>query len=78
MNDTTLEASAPEKTATLTASDRCDSCGAQAYVHSVFEVGELFLCGHHFTKSETKITQAAQRIVDERWNIGSKRLDVSA
>ena len=34
---------------TLTAVDRCDRCGAQAYVRVVLGAsgGELLFCGHH-------------------------------
>ena len=32
---------------TLLATDRCDSCGAQAYVRYATRVGELLFCGHH-------------------------------
>jgi hypothetical protein len=34
---------------TLNALDRCDRCGAQAYVRAVLETsgGELLFCGHH-------------------------------
>ena len=42
-----------ETTATtneLTALDRCDSCGAQAYVRATLESGELFFCAHHASK----------------------------
>ena len=31
----------------LTIADRCDRCGAQAFIRAVFTVGELTFCGHH-------------------------------
>jgi len=31
----------------LTIADRCDCCGAQAFVRAVFVSGELTFCGHH-------------------------------
>lgn len=34
----------------LTALDRCDSCGAQAYVKVSGVSGELTFCSHHYTK----------------------------
>jgi hypothetical protein len=34
----------------LNASDRCDSCGAQAYVKVTGVSGELTFCGHHYSK----------------------------
>ena len=83
MNEATLEAPAPvtevtEQVATLSAKDRCDSCGAQAYVAVLFETGELDFCGHHYHAYEGKIGLTAVRITDERWQLTGERLDVSA
>lgn len=36
-----------ERSTPLTLSDRCDSCGAQAFFRAVFIAGELTFCGHH-------------------------------
>ena len=36
-----------ERTTPLTLSDRCDSCGAQAFFRAIFVAGELTFCGHH-------------------------------
>lgn len=33
--------------AELTAADRCDECGAQAYIRVELASGELLFCGHH-------------------------------
>ena len=41
MTMTTLERSP------LSIADRCDSCGAQAFVRAIFVSGELTFCGHH-------------------------------
>jgi 4-hydroxyphenylpyruvate dioxygenase-like putative hemolysin len=39
---------APATTApTLSVADRCDRCGAQAFVRVVLRAGELLFCGHH-------------------------------
>ncbi|UDL15953.1 hypothetical protein QEH42_gp265 [Microbacterium phage Pumpernickel] len=57
------------KVATLTAVDRCDTCGAQAYTRTRFTTGELDLCAHHFTKGEVKIREIALEILDERWRL---------
>ena len=48
----------------LTALDRCDSCGAQAYVRAWFAHGELLFCGHHWRKAEG--TAAPLEVQDER------------
>ncbi len=51
----------------LTGLDRCDSCGAQAYVHVKGISGELMFCGHHFNKADGEKLQAfAFEIIDER------------
>ena len=31
----------------LTVADRCDRCGAQAFIRAVFAAGDLVFCGHH-------------------------------
>ncbi|MEP7193775.1 MAG: hypothetical protein ABI903_13020 [Actinomycetota bacterium] len=59
-------------TVALTTADRCDRCGAQAYVLlSVFipESGdrELLLCAHDFRKHERKLMSSGVRVVlDQR------------
>jgi len=42
----TIETSQAQ-TAELNAFDRCDRCGAQAYVRARLASGELFFCAHH-------------------------------
>lgn len=55
------------KVYTLTALDRCDSCGAQAYVNVKGVSGELFFCGHHYNKTDKeKLDAFAFEIIDER------------
>ena len=55
-----------DKTQTLNALDRCDSCGAQAFVWANGVSGDLLFCSHHFSKWEAKIREFAYEIVDER------------
>jgi hypothetical protein len=50
---------------TLTALDRCDSCGAQAYVHVTMASGELYFCAHHGAKFKEKLSATALSWVDE-------------
>lgn len=50
----------------LTGLNRCDSCGAQAYVRVTGVTGSLDFCGHHYSKNEEKINAFAFEIVDER------------
>jgi hypothetical protein len=50
----------------LTAADRCDRCGAQAYVRATMESGfDLLLCAHHFHENELRLREVAVRIHDE-------------
>ncbi len=51
----------------LSASDRCDRCGAAAKVRAVLPSGgELLFCHHHARKHETKLRELEADIqVDE-------------
>lgn len=50
----------------LTASDRCDRCGAQAYVRVVLASGgELLFCAHHARRYEPQLKALAAEIQDE-------------
>jgi hypothetical protein len=50
----------------LTAADRCDRCGAQAYVRATMGSGfDLLLCAHHFHENESRLRQVAVSIHDE-------------
>jgi hypothetical protein len=57
---------------TLNASDRCDSCGSQAYVQALGTAGDLLFCAHHYQgildneKAQKAMTQFAYQIIDER------------
>ena len=54
----------------LTASDRCDRCGAQAYLRVKFESGgELLFCDHHAKAHSDKLKQVALKIHDETGKI---------
>ncbi|MDR1711871.1 MAG: hypothetical protein LBR58_08485 [Propionibacteriaceae bacterium] len=53
-------------TMSLTAADRCDRCGAQAYVRvDLPSGGQLFFCAHHSKAHSSKLHQVALRIHDE-------------
>jgi hypothetical protein len=64
----------------LTTLDRCDSCGAQAYVHVTGVTGDLFFCGHHYEKivnnavGYDKMMKFAFKVVDERERLVENRL----
>ena len=39
----------------LTALDRCDACGAQAYVRATLSSGDLHFCAHHAAEVREKL-----------------------
>ena len=50
----------------LNALDRCDRCGAQAYVRALLlNGGELLFCAHHGKEYAEKLKVVAAKIVDE-------------
>lgn len=49
----------------LTAADRCDRCGAQAYVRVVLVNGlELYFCGHHYSANASALADKAIEVHD--------------
>jgi len=53
----------------LTAADRCDACGAQAYVRVELVTGELLFCSHHAKENEAKL-----RPISVKWHDESEKL----
>ena len=52
--------------AELTAADRCDRCGAQAYLRVELQSGgELLFCAHHAREHDDKIKEMAAHVQDE-------------
>lgn len=52
--------------AALTAADRCDRCGAQAYLRvELVTGGELLFCAHHARQHEDELRRVAATIQDE-------------
>lgn len=50
----------------LTAQDRCDRCGAQAYLRVELQTGgELLFCAHHAREHGDKLKEIAATVVDE-------------
>lgn len=49
----------------LSAADRCDSCGAQAYIAAEVNGSELLFCAHHGRKYEDKLRRIATSWHDE-------------
>lgn len=68
---TTATAPSP---AALTASDRCDRCGAQAYLRVELQSGgELLFCAHHAREHGDKIRELAAHVVDETHRLHDTR-----
>jgi len=50
----------------LTADDRCDRCGAQAYMRVTLTSGlELLFCGHHGKEFGPKLAEAGATLDDQ-------------
>lgn len=58
----------------LTTMDRCDRCGAQAYVRVVLESsgGELLFCGHHARSVEATLKPMSSEWQDETGRLHEK------
>jgi len=57
MTAATTELPHSESSYELNSADRCDSCGAQAYVRATMPGGsELLFCAHHASKHRDKLT----------------------
>jgi len=56
----------------LTAADRCDRCGARAYLRvELSSGGELLFCAHHAREHEDKLREIAASIQDETGRLAS-------
>jgi hypothetical protein len=50
----------------LSAADRCDRCGAQAYLRVELQSGgELLFCAHHAREHGDKLREIAAHVIDE-------------
>ena len=54
----------------LTEADRCDRCGAQAYVEVELAEGELLFCGHHARQYADRLREVAVLIHDDTYCLG--------
>lgn len=55
---------------TMSALDRCDRCGAQAYVHVTLPGGsDLRFCGHHGREFTPALQARGATVVDETHQI---------
>ena len=54
----------------LTAADRCDRCGAQAYLRVELQSGgELLFCAHHAREHGDKLKEIAVSFTDETYKL---------
>jgi hypothetical protein len=71
--DVTPTATAPTA-APLTAVDRCDRCGAQAYLRVQLKSGgELLFCAHHAREHSEKLREIAEHLHDETGKLGDSK-----
>ncbi|MEO7233954.1 MAG: hypothetical protein ABIW80_01125 [Lapillicoccus sp.] len=57
----------------LTTADRCDRCGAQAYIRARLESGgELLFCAHHGRQHLPQLQASASEIHDETQRLTEK------
>ena len=63
----------------LTAADRCDRCGAQAYLRVVLiSGGELLFCAHPGRKFEPELKKIAAEIQDETDRLNAVKAGAAA
>jgi len=59
--------------AALNTADRCDRCGAQAFVRAeLTSGGELLFCAHHGLEHEAKLREVAVIIHDESGRLSAE------
>jgi hypothetical protein len=59
--------------APLTAVDRCDRCGAQAYFRVQLKSGgELLFCAHHAREHSDKLREVAEHVQDETGRLADR------
>lgn len=51
----------------LTAQDRCDACGSQAYFIAEKDGSKLLFCNHHFRKHEVPLEDRGFLITDQSY-----------
>jgi hypothetical protein len=58
---------------TLTASDRCDRCGAQAFIRARLSSDQdLLFCAHHGREHLDKLREIADEVIDETERLHSE------
>ncbi len=67
-----MTAAAPATHAPLSVADRCDRCGAQAFIRAVLRAGDLLFCGHHGRLNAPALQGVAIRVEDGTGAINAK------
>jgi hypothetical protein len=63
----------------LTAADRCDRCGAQAYIRVTLPSGgELLFCAHHGRAHEARLREVSSSYQDETESLHSTTTTTAA
>ncbi|MDQ2757332.1 MAG: hypothetical protein M3Y71_12340 [Actinomycetota bacterium] len=63
----------------LSAADRCDRCGAQAYIRArLTGGGELLFCAHHGRQHLPQLQEQASEIQDESNRLSAKESEDAA
>lgn len=70
--EVTTDESVPVVRQPLTLVDKCDSCGAQAFVRAILLDGDLLFCGHHGKAYEAKLAEVAIVVEDHTDTINKK------
>lgn len=60
-----------ENTVLIEATERCDICGAQAFVRVELENGDLLFCGHHGKVNKDKLESIMVSWYDQTEKISS-------
>jgi hypothetical protein len=60
-----VESNVDETRESLTALDRCDVCGAQAYIRVELASGDLIFCSHHGNEKKAQLEPVALSWHDE-------------
>ncbi len=65
-NEADVTTAVAPNSAALTATDRCDRCGAQAYLRvELSSGGELLFCAHHARQHGDALKEVASHVQDE-------------
>jgi hypothetical protein len=65
-NEADVTTAVAPSSASLSAADRCDRCGAQAYLRVELQSGgELLFCAHHAREHGEKLREIAAHVIDE-------------